>query len=100
VGRQDAALRLIETFLSTTNNADWNRLNKSIPVRDTAYQQLAGDDPYWIFLTNQLNTARPEPRFTQYDRIGRIMQQAVEQVIRGEATADEATDTAIDALAQ
>jgi maltose-binding protein MalE len=100
VGRQDAALRLIETFLSTSNNADWNRINKSIPVRDTAYQQLAGDDPYWIFLTNQLNTARPEPRFPQYDRIGRIMQQAVEQVIRGEATADEATNTAIDALAQ
>jgi ABC-type glycerol-3-phosphate transport system substrate-binding protein len=100
VGRQDAALRLIETFLSTANNAEWNRINRSIPVRDTAYQQLAGDDPYWLFLTNQLNTARPEPQFPQYDQIGRIMQQAVEQVIRGEATADEATQTAIDALAQ
>lgn len=100
ISRQDAALRLIETFLSTANNAEWNSINRSIPVRDTAYQQLAGDDPYWIFLTNQLNTARPEPHFPQYDRIGRIMQQAVEQVIRGEATADEATETAIDALAQ
>jgi ABC-type glycerol-3-phosphate transport system substrate-binding protein len=100
VTRQLAALDLIETFLSTTNNATWNRLNKSIPTRDTAYQQLARDEPYWAFLAEQLNTARPEPRFVGYDRIGRIIQQVVEQVLRGEATAEEATATAIDALAQ
>ncbi len=100
VGRQDAALRLIESFLSTANNATWNKINKSIPTRDTAYQELAGNDPYWTFLTDQLNTARPEPRFSDYDRVGRIIQQAVEQVIRGEATPEEATATAIDALAQ
>jgi ABC-type glycerol-3-phosphate transport system substrate-binding protein len=100
VGRQDAALRLMESFLATGNNAAWNRINKSIPSRDTAYQQLAGDDPYWEFLTEQLNSARPEPRFSGYDRIGRIIQQTLEQVIRGEATAEEAAATAIDALAQ
>ena len=100
VDRHDAALRLMEFFLSTGQNANWNRINKSIPVRDTAFQQLAGDDPYWLFLTEQLNTARPEPRFPGYDRVGRILQQAVEQVLRGEATPEEATLTAIDALAQ
>jgi len=100
INRQDAALRLIESFLSTTQNATWNRINKSIPSRGTAYQQLAQEDPYWEFLIEQLNTARPEPRFSDYDRIGRIIQQAVEQVIRGEATPEEATNTAIDALAQ
>lgn len=100
VGRQDAALRLIESFLSTANNATWNRINKSIPTRDTAYQQLATDDPYWTFLIDQLNIARPEPRFPEYDRIGRIIQQTVEQVIREEATPEEAAATAIDALAQ
>jgi ABC-type glycerol-3-phosphate transport system substrate-binding protein len=100
VERQAEALRLIEFFLATTQNADWNKINKSIPVRDTSFQQLAGDDPYWKFLTEQLNTARPEPRFPGYDRVGRIIQQAVEQVLRGEATPAEATITAIDALAQ
>lgn len=100
VSRQDAALRLIESFLSTANNATWNQINKSIPTRDTAYQQLAGNDPYWAFLTDQLNTARPEPRFPEYDRIGRIIQQTVEQVLRQEATPEDAVATAIDALAQ
>ena len=98
--RQVAALKLIESFMSTGNNADWNSINQSIPTRDTAFQQLAGDDAYWTFLAEQLNTARPQPGFTGYDRIGRIMQQAVEQVIKGEATPEEAAATAVDALAQ
>ncbi|HXV99643.1 MAG TPA: extracellular solute-binding protein, partial [Anaerolineae bacterium] len=86
INRQRAALHLIEWFLSTSNNATWNSLKKSIPTRDTAFQQLAGDDPYWAFLTEQLNTAQPQPGFIGYDQIGRIIQQAIEQVIRGEAT--------------
>jgi multiple sugar transport system substrate-binding protein len=98
--RQNEALSLIEWFLSTRNNATWNSINLSIPIRETAYQQLAGDDPYWVFLAEQLNTARLQPGFTDYDRIGRIIQQAVQQVISGEATPEEATATAIDALAQ
>jgi ABC-type glycerol-3-phosphate transport system substrate-binding protein len=98
IDRQRAALRLIEWFLSTRNNATWNNLNKSIPTTDTAFQQLAGDDPYWAFLTEQLNLAQPQPGFSGYDQLGRILQQAVEQVIRGEASPEEATATAVDAL--
>ncbi|MFN8454740.1 MAG: extracellular solute-binding protein [Anaerolineae bacterium] len=98
VTRQRAALRLIEWFLSSSNNAAWNRLNYSIPTRDTAYKQLAGDDPYWVYLTEQLNNAQPQPGFDGYDQVGRIIQQAVEQVIRGEASPEQATATAMDAL--
>jgi ABC-type glycerol-3-phosphate transport system substrate-binding protein len=100
VERQKAALSLIEAFMSTSNNATWNSINNSFPTRDTAYQQLAGDDPYWAFLAEQLNTAQPQPGFVNYDQIGRIMQQAVQQVISGEATPEQATATAIDALAK
>lgn len=98
--RQKAALSLIEWFLATNNNATWNDINKSIPTRDSAFQQLAGDDPYWVFLTEQLNNARPHPDFPGYDQIGRILQQAVQQVISGDATPEEATATAIDAFTQ
>jgi ABC-type glycerol-3-phosphate transport system substrate-binding protein len=98
--RQENAVKLIETFLSTTNNANWNEINKSIPVRDTSYQLLAGDDEYWVFLTDMLNSARPEPRFAGYDQVGRILQQSIEQVIRGEATAAEAATAAVDVLTQ
>ncbi len=100
ISRQKAALNLIEWFLSTRNNVAWNSINKSIPTTGTAYQQLAGDDPYWAFLAEQLNTARLQPDFADYDRVGRIIQQAIEQVISGEATPEEATATAIDALTQ
>ncbi|MBN1220644.1 MAG: extracellular solute-binding protein [Anaerolineae bacterium] len=98
VERQRAALSLIEAFMSTSNNATWNSINKSIPTRDSAYQQLAGDDPYWVYLAEQLNSAQPQPGFVGYDQIGRIMQQAVQQVISGEATPEEAAATAVDAL--
>lgn len=98
--RQDMALSFMEWFLSTSNNAEWNRINQQIPTRDSAYQQIAGEAIYWQFLADQLNSARPQPRFSGYDRLGRIMQQAVQDVISGEASAEEATATAIDALAQ
>lgn len=100
INRQEEALRLMESFLSTEANLSWNQINRSIPVRDSSFQQMAGDDPYWQLLTTQLNTARPEPRFAGYDRVGRIIQQAVAQVLRGEATAEGAASTAVDALAQ
>jgi multiple sugar transport system substrate-binding protein len=98
--RQVAALSLIETFMSTENNAAWNTIKQTIPTRDSAYQNVAGDDPYWDYLAEQLNTAQPAPSFNGYDQIGRIIQQAVQQVINGEATPEEATTTAIDALNQ
>ncbi|MFC1975292.1 extracellular solute-binding protein [Chloroflexota bacterium] len=100
VERQKAALSLIEAFMSTSNNATWNDINNSFPTRDTAYHQFAGDDPYWGFLAEQLNTAQPQPGFVDFDQIGRIIQQAVQQVISGEVTPEEATATAIDALAK
>jgi ABC-type glycerol-3-phosphate transport system substrate-binding protein len=100
VTRQQPALKFMEFFLSTQQNAAWNQINKSIPIRDTAFQQLAGNDPYWLFLIEQLNTARPEPGFPEYDRVGRILQQAVEQVIRSEKTAEEAAMAAKDSLTQ
>ena len=100
VRRQAATLSLIEWFMSTNNNATWNNINKSIPTRNTSYQQLADDDSYWEFLAEQLNTAQPQPSFPGYDQLGRIIQQAIVQVISGEATAEEATTTAIDALDQ
>ncbi len=100
IHRQKIALNLLEWFLSTSNSVTWNSLNKSIPPRDTAFQRLAGNDPYWQFLAEQLNTARPLPNFTGYDQVGRIIQQAIQQVIKGEASPEEATVTAIDALAK
>jgi ABC-type glycerol-3-phosphate transport system substrate-binding protein len=96
--RQKVALDLIQLFMSTENNADWNTINKSIPTRQTAYKQVAGNDPYWAFLSDQLKTAQAQPGFVGYDQIGRIIQQAVQQVLNGEATPDQATATAIDAL--
>jgi multiple sugar transport system substrate-binding protein len=99
-GRQNAALNLIEWFLSVNNNAAWNQINLSIPSRGSSFQQLAGNDPYWVFLSEQLNTARPQPGFSGYDRLGRIIQQAVQEVVSGESSPEDAVAAAQDALRQ
>jgi ABC-type glycerol-3-phosphate transport system substrate-binding protein len=99
-GRQNAALNLIKWFLSVNNNAVWNQINLSIPSRGSSFQQLAGNDPYWLFLSEQLNTARPQPGFSGYDRLGRIIQQAVQEVVSGESSPEDAVAAAQDALRQ
>jgi len=96
--RQAGAVKLMEWFLSTNNNANWSSLSHSIPTRDSAYQQLAGQSSYWQFLADLLNTAEPYPSFNGYNDIGRIMHQAVQQVMNGTASPSEATSTALDTL--
>ncbi|MDM8520175.1 extracellular solute-binding protein [Anaerolineales bacterium HSG6] len=96
--RQSAAINFMEWFLSTSNNANWNNINHSIPARDSAYQRLARNSFYWQFLAEQLNSAVPHPRFPGYDQVGRILQQAVQEVMTGEASPNEAAANAIDAL--
>ena len=99
VNRQKIALNLLEWFLATNNNTNWNKTNYSIPTTTSAYQQISVDNPaYWQFLNEQLNTAIPQPSFSGYDQIGRILQQAVQEVLSGESTPEKAAAAAVDAL--
>jgi multiple sugar transport system substrate-binding protein len=98
--RQNAALKFIESFMQTEENAAWAVHSAAIPTRQSAFDQVAGDDPYWQFLRSYLETAQPPPSFAGYDQLSRILFVAIKQVISGEATPDEAIDTAIQALEQ
>lgn len=98
--RQQATLRLMESFVTPSANAAWTSFAQSIPVRQSAFDLIAGDDPYWAFLADYLNDAIPMPAFSGYDHLSRIMQQAVEQVINGEASVDDALQNAIEDMGQ
>jgi multiple sugar transport system substrate-binding protein len=98
--RQNYALKLIETFMEPEINAAWATRSAVIPTRRTAFDLVANDDPYWVFLDNYLQTTISPPSFADYDRLSRILQQAVFQVLNGEATPDEAVETAVNALNQ
>ncbi len=96
--RQEAALRLMETFLSTEANAAWASYAQSIPSRQSAFSLVADDDPYWQFLGDYLTAGIAPPRFKGFDALSSSMQQAVVAVLNSDATVDEAVKTALDSL--
>jgi len=93
--RQKHALKLIETFMQTDVNANWATRSAVIPTRQSAFYLVANDDPYWLFLSNYLQAAIPQPAFEGFDQLSRALQQAVEQVINKEASPDKAVQNAV-----
>jgi multiple sugar transport system substrate-binding protein len=98
--QQDVAARLLEWLLAPDNNVTWAQASSQLPTRYSTFQQLDEGDPYWMFLQHLLEVAIPPPAFVDYDQVGRVLQQAVVEVISGEATPEEAAASAVDALAR
>ena len=96
--RQAMAMRLIEWLMSPDSNATWNQSTAHLPTRYTAFNLLANNDPYWLFLQHQLEIAVPPPAFAGYDQVGRVLQQAVVEVMTGEATPEAAAAAAVAAV--
>jgi multiple sugar transport system substrate-binding protein len=97
--RQAMAMRLIEWLMSPNSNATWNQATAHLPTRYAAFNLMAvNSDPYWPFLQHQLEIAVPPPTFTGYDQVGRVLQQAVVEVLTGEATPEAAAAAAVAAV--
>lgn len=91
------AVRLIEWLMEPDNAAAWHQTTATLPTRHETLQRM-GDDPYWDFLRRALETAVPAPSFPQYDQIGRVLQQAVMEVIGGDSTPQAAAAAAVDVI--
>jgi ABC-type glycerol-3-phosphate transport system substrate-binding protein len=97
-GRQATAMRLIEWLMMPGGNATWSQATAHLPTRYAAFNLLANDDPYWLFLQHQMEIAVPPPAFPGYDQVGRVLQQAVVEVMTGEATPEAAAAAAVAAV--
>jgi maltose-binding protein MalE len=84
--------------MATDNNVAWSQVTSYLPTRHAAFVLIGDDDPYWPFLQHQLEVAVPSPAFPEYDQIGRVLQQAVIEVLSEEATPEEAAASAVDAI--
>ena len=91
------AVRLIEWMMEPDNAAVWHQAAASVPTRYATLQRM-GSDPYWEFLRHALEVAVPVPAFAQYDQIGRVLQQAVVEVLSGDTTPEDAAAAAVDAI--
>lgn len=96
--RQATAARLIEWLLEPDNNVAWSRATLYLPTRYAAFNLMGDEDLYWSFLQDQLEIAVPSPSFPEYDQIGRVLQQAVIEVLSEEASPEEAAAAAVDAI--
>ncbi len=97
-GRQAMAMRMIEWLMSPDGNATWNLATVHLPTRYAAFQLASKDDPYWFFLQHQMELAVPAPAFPGYDQEARVLQQAVVEVMTGEATPGDAAAAAVAAI--
>lgn len=95
--QQAVAARMIEWMLQPDNVVVWNQVTFSVPTRYATLNRW-GSDPYLDFLRQQMEVALPVPSFPQYDQIGRVLQQAVLEVLSGDATPEEAAATAVSAI--
>lgn len=99
-GRQAVAAQLIEWLLEPENNADWNQAAGHLPTRQAAFEHLGTADRYFRFMRQQLENVYPRPIASAYEKIGPALQRAVQDVLKGEASPQEAAAAVITAVEQ
>lgn len=94
--RQSAAEAFMTQLMDPETNAAWGRANDYLPTRQAALVHWDTGDSYTPFIHQQLQMARPRPAIPNYARTGAALQQAVEDVLTGVATPEEAAARAIE----
>jgi multiple sugar transport system substrate-binding protein len=94
--RQSAAEAFMTQLMDPETNAAWGRANDYLPTRQAALVHWDTGDSYTPFIHQQLQMARPRPAIPNYARTGAALQQAVEDVLTGVATPEEAAAQAIE----
>lgn len=97
--RRVAAVQLMEWLLEPQNNAAWNQTAGHLPTRRTAFDFWEKDD-YAAFLKRELEGAYPYPSGPAYEEVAKVLQRAVQEVLTGEITPQEAAARAVVALEQ
>ncbi|MCR4406894.1 MAG: extracellular solute-binding protein [Anaerolineae bacterium] len=88
--RQALAASLLEWLLDPENNATWNQAAGHLPTRRSAFEYLDQTDEYVTFAYRRLENARPYPTEPGFEQMSRALQQAVQNVLSGQATPEEA----------
>jgi maltose-binding protein MalE len=67
-----------------------------LPTRQAALVHWDAGDSYTPFIHQQMQMAQPRPAIPNYTKVGDALQQAVEAVLTGAATPEEAAAKAIE----
>jgi len=93
--RQAAAAEFVQWFLTPENLAAWAQTSGHLPPSRSALRLSIEDTAYRVFVRRQIEAAYFRP---SKEEIGAALQQAVVDVLSGNATPQEATDQVMQAL--
>ena len=96
--RQEAAADLIEWLMQPENLAQWSEAANHLPTRRSSLPLVGWPSDYEQFLESQLQSAFYRPSGTQFQKIARALQVAVEDVLTQERTPREATVQVMESL--
>ena len=94
--RQSAAVAFMVQLMSAEVNSAWNQAAGYLPTRQAALAEWDEADSYTRFVEQQLQEAQPRPRLSNYTQVAAALQQAVEGVLSGALTPEEAAAQAIE----
>ena len=94
--RQSLALEFMTQLMSPEALGDWNLAAGYLPTRKAALDRWDEEDSYTRFASQLLETAQPRPRISNYTQVAAALQKAIEEVITGAATPEEAAAQAIE----
>ena len=81
--------------MAPETNAAWNAATHYLPTRQSALALWDQGDSYVPFIHQQLLAAQPRPLGPNYTQVAAALQEAVENVLSGAATPEEAAAEAI-----
>jgi arabinogalactan oligomer/maltooligosaccharide transport system substrate-binding protein len=88
--RQALAAEFMAQLMAPQTNAAWNRAVSYLPTRRAALADVMETDSYYRFADEQLQQAQPRPLLLNYAQLAAALQRAVEDVVGGTATPEEA----------
>jgi multiple sugar transport system substrate-binding protein len=88
--RQSAAMAFMLKLMAPETNAAWNQAANYLPTRQSAMAHWDVGDSYTPFINQQLQAARQRPVIANYAQVAAALQEAVEDVVTGAATPEEA----------
>ena len=94
--RQPLAMEFMTQLMSPEVVGAWNLAASYLPTRQAALDTWDEEDSYTRFASELLQTAQPRPRMSNYTQVAAALQKAIEDVITGAATPEEAAAQAIE----
>lgn len=94
--RQSLAMEFMSQLMSPEVVGAWNLAASYLPTRQAALNTWDEEDSYTRFASQLLQTAQPRPRMANYTQVAAALQKAIEDVITGAATPEEAAARAIE----